>query len=464
MPEKFADKTIFTLYEVNKSIQKTLSERYTSSFWVKAEMNKLNHYIHSGHCYPELVEKHNGKVTAQTKAILWGDDYQKINRRFLEMLGEPLKDGVKILFLARITFDPAHGLALRILDIDVSFTLGDLQKEKQESIERLKREGLFHKNKLLKVPLLPQRIALISVESSKGYADFIKVIGTNGWNYKFFHFLFPSVLQGEKAVEGIILQLQRIKKVLHHFDIVAIIRGGGGDVGLSCFNNYDLAKEIAVFPIPVFTGIGHATNETVVEMVAHSNGITPTKVAELLIQQFHNFSIPLQRAREKIVTLVDRALSEHRTGISSFGRYFKSVSQNLLATNKNNLLSYENRVEQGVSSNLKRNAERLSIISRSLSKDVDFYCFQAKSEISRQEFTLKNSSTALILKQQNRLMICDNSIKLLHPQNVLKRGYSITYKNGKALKSGEGLQPGDSIHTQLYSGKIISTIEEIKNT
>lgn len=464
MPEKFADKTVFTLYEVNKSVQKTISDRYTSSFWVKAEMNKLNHYVHSGHCYPELVEKQNGKITAQTKAILWGDDYQKINRRFLEMLGEPLKEGVKILFLARITFDPAHGLALRILDIDVSFTLGDLQKEKQETIERLKREGLFNKNKLLKVPLLPQRIALISVESSKGYADFVKVIGGNNWNYKFFHFLFPSILQGEKAVEGIILQLQRIRKVLHHFDIVAIIRGGGGDVGLSCFNDYDLAKEIAVFPIPVFTGIGHATNETVVEMIAHSNGITPTKVAELLIQQFHNFSIPVQRAREKIIALVDRSLKEHRTGITSFGRYFRSVSQHVLASNKNNLRSYENRIQQGLTAQNKRSTGQLTLISRSLSKDADFYCFQAKSEMSKQESALKNAAIALLLQQQNRLTICETSIKLLHPLNVLKRGYSITYKNGKALKNGDGLEPGDKIHSQLYSGELISTIEEIKNT
>ena len=185
---------------------------------------------------------------------MWKDDYIKINNTFQKVLKEPLKDGIKILFLASISFDPTYGLALRIIDIDPGYTLGDLEREKQETIKKLQDEGIFNKNKTLKLPLLPQRIAVISVETSKGYADFLKVIDTNSWGYKFFHLLFPSLLQGEKAVEGIINQLRRIRKVRSHFDVVAIIRGGGGDIGLSCYNSFILAKEIALFPIPVITG------------------------------------------------------------------------------------------------------------------------------------------------------------------------------------------------------------------
>ncbi len=460
MPEKLADKTVFTLYEVNRSIQKTLTERYTSSFWVKAEMNKLNHYMHSGHCYPELVEKCNGRVTAQVKAILWSDEYIKINQRFLEVLNEPLKDGIKILFLARITFDPAHGLALRILDIDASFTLGDLQKEKQQTIERLKSEGLWHKNKSLKLPLLPQRIALISVESSKGYADFIKVIEGNSWNYKFFHFLFPSILQGEKAVDGIILQLQRIKKAINHFDVVAIIRGGGGDVGLSCFNNYDLAKEIAVFPIPVFTGIGHATNETVVEMAAHSNGITPTKVAELLLQHFHNFSIPVQRAKEKIVEQAKRMLREQKTAVNSQAKFFRSVSANVISSNKNTLRENESFLQQSLKGIIKDEFAVLKAVSSSLSKDVFFYCNNRKTEIGRLQKELENKNRIELMKQKSLLEMTEKSIRMLHPDNVLKRGYSITFKNGRVLKNEEEVAEGDEIRSRLYSGEIRSIVQK----
>lgn len=186
MPEKENERTIFSLLEVTKSIQKTLLERYKSSFWVKAEMNKLNYYKQSGHCYPELVEKQNGKIIAQIKSHFWKDDYLRVNNNFQKVLKEPLKDGIKILFLAKVSFDPEHGLALWIIDIDPSYTMGDLEREKQETINKLKEESIFNRNKLLKLPLLPQRIAIISVETSKGYADFVKVIDTNAWKYKFF--------------------------------------------------------------------------------------------------------------------------------------------------------------------------------------------------------------------------------------------------------------------------------------
>src|SRR5690606_17047589 len=148
-------------------------------------MNKLNLYQHSGHCYPDLVEKRDGKVISQLRANLWKSDYQKINKRFLEVLKEPLKDGIKILFLARITFNSVHGLSLNILDIDPNYTLGDLEKEKQETIKKLTAEGVFKLNKTRKLALLPQRIAIISVETSKGYEDFMSVLQGNSWNYAF---------------------------------------------------------------------------------------------------------------------------------------------------------------------------------------------------------------------------------------------------------------------------------------
>src|ERR1043165_5335772 len=158
MPQLVNDRQVFTLLEVTTSIQRTLSERYKSSFWVKAEMNKLNFYKHSGHCYPELVEKRDGKIIAQIKACLWREDYQKANANFQAVLNEPLKDGIKILFLAKVQFDPVHGLSLWIMDIDPGYTLGDLEREKQDTIKSLKLEGLFTRNKSLDLPLLPQRI------------------------------------------------------------------------------------------------------------------------------------------------------------------------------------------------------------------------------------------------------------------------------------------------------------------
>lgn len=508
MSEVINGKKIFSLLEVTNSIKKTIADRYQSSFWVKAEMNKLNFYEHSGHCYPELVEKQNGKVIVQIKAHLWKDDYIRVNNKFQSVLKEPLKDGIKILCQVKISFEPAHGLALWIMDIDPSYTLGDLEKEKQETIQQLKEEGIFNKNKTLKLSLLPQRIAIISVETSKGYADFFKVIDTNSWNYKFFHLLFPSLLQGDKAVEAIINQLKRIKKVKNHFDVVAIIRGGGGDVGLSCYNNYQLAKTIALFPIPVITGIGHATNETVTEMIAFENAITPTKLAEFLLQKFHNFSVPVQKAQEKIVDKSRRLISDEKTKFHSEVKLFRSVAENILIKNRNSIKEQVQSLFQQSQFLFKNEKEYLYSIREGIRKGTNTFYISAKQEIKQFALTMKkdvasqlthfklivnqnakqvvqssrvllqarkervfqikekcSDKTLLLLKNSNlELNSIEKNVTNMSPKNVMKRGYSITLLNGKAVKNFDKVKVGDNIDTLLFEGKLNSIIKATTKT
>ena len=459
MAEVINDRKIFTLLEVSKSVQKTIAERYSSAFWVKAEMNKLNYYSHSGHCYPELIEKHNGKIIAQIRSNLWRDDYVNINNNFLKTLKEPLKDGIKILFLAKISFDPVYGISLQILDIDPSYTLGDLEKEKQQSIEQLKAENIFGLNRTRTLPLLPQRIAVISVVTSKGYVDFKNVLEHNAWNYKFFHFLFPSILQGDKAVTGIMAQLKRIEKVINHFDVVAIIRGGGGDVGLSCYNNYELAKAVALFPIPVITGIGHATNETVCEMVSFQNAITPTKIAEFLIQKFHNFSVPLQKARDLIIDKSNRLIGEEKTKLQSEVKLFRSATETILQKNRNEIDSARNVMVQQSVFMMKSNATEIKYYNEQISKSSLFivkqhtvFLQQLKENLSIQA---KLQSKQEILQLEN----IEKNLKNLDPINILKRGFSITRQNGVAIKDVSEVVEGSEIETQLYRGKIVSIIK-----
>ena len=459
MPEKLADKTVFTLLEVSRSIQKTLSERYKTSYWIKAEMNKLNLYTHSGHCYPELVEKKDGKVIAQMKSILWRDDYRNINYRFLKVLNEPLKDGIKILFLASITFDPAHGLSLIIHDIDPSYTLGDIEKEKQQTIKRLHMEGIFGKNKLLPIPLLPQRLAIISVETSKGYADFLKVLEHNAWGYKFFHFLFPSLLQGEKATASIIAQLQRIKKVRRHFDVVAIIRGGGGDIGLSCYNDYELAKEIALFPIPVITGIGHATNETVVEMISHTNAITPTKIAEDLIQKFHNFSVPVQKARDKIVDRSKRLINDEKLKFRTELKLFRSVTERILTENKTRIITHARSIVQQSTFLFRNQRDYLSVMREDIKKGVFTYCGTMNQTLNHSVTIIRKDTSTLLKNQNQELNAIEKNLHNMSPENVLKRGYSVTRFNGRALRNFSEVKAGDTLNTMLLEGNLISIVE-----
>ena len=458
MPETINERRVFSLIEVATSIRKTIEERYKSVFWVKAEMNKLNHYSHSGHCYPELVEKTNGKVIAQMKANIWKSDFDRINHNFLKVLKEPLKDGIKILFCASISFDPSHGLSLRILDIDPGFSLGELEKEKNDTLERLRREGIFNTNKVLKLPVLPQRIAIISVETSKGYSDFLNVIENNQWGYKFFGFLFPSLLQGEKSIASICNQLKRIKKVTKHFDIVAIIRGGGGDVGLSSYNNYELAKEIALFPIPVLTGIGHSTNETVAEMVSYKNAITPTELADFIIQKFHDYALPIKKGEEIMVDRARRILSDEKLRFKNSMKYFRSVTNGKLLRCRMEIKNQSETVSRESKFLIKGESQSLAGVRHEILEAIATLLSDNKRELEILAGEIKSLPPHFLETEKEKLEGIEKNVRILDPINILKRGFSITLYNGKALKSYTEVKPADKITTVLPDGKVESEV------
>lgn len=442
MAESINNKKVFSLLEVTNSIRKTIQERYQTYFWVKAEMNKLNHYSYSGHCYPELVEKNGGRVVAQIRASLWKEDFLRVNENFIRTLNEPLRDGITILFSASIQFDPVHGLSLRIVDIDPVFSLGELEREKLETLSKLKQEGIIAKNKTLTIEPVPKRIAVISVETSKGYSDFLNVLKNNSWGYSFFTHLFPALLQGDRSVDSIITQLKRVKKVKRHFDVVAIIRGGGGDVGLSSYNHYKLAREIAMFPIPVLTGIGHSTNETVAEMVAFRNAITPTELADFLIQKFHDFATPVQRAADIIRSESIGICSEERKLFANTIRYFRSVTDNLILDNRHNLSKEVTSVVH--------NGKHFITARR-----------QESFEVIR---TLKRAASVQHHIWQNRLSSVEKSVSLMDPIHVLRRGYTITLVNGKSIQTASSLSNGDQLMTLTKDVEIHSTVTNVKKS
>jgi exodeoxyribonuclease VII large subunit len=436
MATQVDDKKVFSLLEVANSIRKTVSERYQSTFWVKAEMNKLNLYSYSGHCYPELVEKNGGKVVAQLRASLWKDDYVRSNAKFIQTLGEPLRDGISILFEATITFDPIHGLSLRIIDIDPVFSLGVLERERLESIARLKAMGLFDKNRQLTFPVLPKRVAMISVETSKGFSDFMKVIENNPWGYRFSCFLFPALLQGDRSVDSILVQLQRVRKVLHHFDVVAIIRGGGGDVGLSSYNNFRLASEVARFPLPVMTGIGHSTNETVTEMVAHRNAITPTELADFLIHRLHEFAGPVERASELIADRARRIILDESRLFDQTVRSFRTGTTNALTGRKREL--------QG--------------LAKGISQSAVFSVRRTGDQCDRLADALRRNFLSSLQRHRVEISSLEKTVGVMDPVHVLRRGFTITTVNGQVVKNVEDVKEGDQLVTSTADGSVISEV------
>lgn len=464
MPEIHLNHKVYSLLEITQSIQRAFQKWYSGSFWIKAEMNKLNLYKYSGHCYPDLVERQENKVVAQLRATLWATDYKRINNRFLEVLKEPLKDGINILFLAKVTFNPVHGLSLAVFDIDPAYTLGDLEREKLETINRLKQEGVFGSNKLLALPPLPQRLAIISVETSKGLADFLKVLEKNEWGYRFFTMLFPALLQGDRSPESILSQLKRIRRVVRHFDAVAIIRGGGGEVGLASYNNYSLAKTVATFPVPVFTGIGHSTNETVTEMVAFTNAITPTELADFLIQKFHNFSVPVTEANRKLLDLSKQVIAQSRQQLLDELRFFRTITGNMLVLNREVLKGQDQQIKQHTKSKLRQYKSELRSVEASITKYLPVHISRSKQQLEQISLLLRKNARNHIKQSGNQLVTIEKQAQLLHPDNILKRGYSITLMNGKTITSGETLKTGDEIETIFYRGKVKSKIISKSNT
>lgn len=451
-------KTVFTLSEVTRSIQHTLQNRFGSAFWVKAEMNKLNYYPHSGHCYPELIEKRDGKIVAQIRATLWKEDFLWINENFLRVLQEPLKNGINILFSAKVLFDPVYGLSLRILNIDPSWSLGELEREKQETIRSLKDQGIFALNKQVALPQLPQRVAVISVETSKGYADFRKVISENSWGYSFFTMLFPALLQGDKVPESIGFQLGQIRRVQHHFDVVAIIRGGGGDAGLAGYNKLEIAMQVARFPLPVITGIGHATNETVVEMVAYKNCITPTDLANFLIQQFHNVAAPLGEARRIVDAGTRMILSDTKRNLhDTIARSVKGTGD-LLALSKHRFNALTRNLS-GYSGYFLRNSHEHLVRQKVMMISECGNHLGIMNQRLEQVRTQTGAHASGWLKQQGHgLEILEKQVSLLDPKNVMARGFSITLHEGKAIRGISGVQAGDHVKTITFDGTIESTV------
>ena len=338
---------IFSLKQVASSIRKTLEERYQQTYWVKAEMHKLNLYP-SGHCFPELLQKENGKIVAQMNASIWKQNYQRINKNFVNVVKEPLREDSTLLLLVKIVFHETFGLSLQIIDIDPNYALGELQRERQETLLRLQKENLLNLNQKLDFPLLPKRVALISADTSKGLSDFRKVIETNQWGYHFTTFLFQAYLQGDVAVQSIQEQLKRIEKVKDYFDVVVIVRGGGGEVGLSCYNNFELCKAVASFPLPVLTGIGHSTNLTVAEMIAYRNAITPTELGDFLIQTFHEFAVPVKDASKVIRTYAKNKLENSNQALSSTVKLFKNVTSQRVEQTKNLLFRSSSALKSNV--------------------------------------------------------------------------------------------------------------------
>lgn len=452
------DKT-YSLSELALSIQSQLNKIYSGAYWISAEILKLNHYTQSGHCYPQLVEKKDGKVVADLKGFILSSRYKYLNDKFLLVTQKELSDGMQIRFRCKIGFHPVYGLSLNILDIDPTYTLGEMTRLRNEAIATLKSENIFDSNRKTYLPLLIKKIAIISVETSKGYGDFKKILGSNKYNKLIYQELFPALVQGDAAVESISSVLKLIKIRNDEFDAVAIIRGGGGETGLDCYDNYTLSREICQFPIPVLTGIGHSSNLTVVEQVAYKSLTTPSELASFIIDGFEEFEGKIRSSVQRLNfirrTIIERNKSyllNIEEGIEKFAIRLIRNQQNILSSTGSKIAYVSSRnLEEKKYDLTKRLVPTLNQLGRK--STAGYYKTLDDLTLKMSRNTIEFMSTL-----NDHLLHSAEKVRILDPVQTLKRGYSITYFKGAPLKKAGSAKKGDEISTLLSEGEIKSKI------
>jgi len=470
------------LSELNEQVKDVLLDAFPEMVWVIAEISELKEN-RNGHCYLEFIEKNEeDEITARARATIWSYTFRMLKPYFETTTGQPFAAGLKVLVQVTVEFHEVFGLSLNIKDIDPTYTLGDLVRRRNEIISKLKEDGIFDMNKELPLPEVPQRIAVISSATAAGYQDFVNQVENNSQGFVFCYKLFEAYMQGAGAATSIIDALERIFNYLDFFDVVIIIRGGGAQADLTCFDNYELAANVAQFPLPVLTGIGHEKDETITDMVAHTRLKTPTAVAEFLISGASRFYEKLQfldRAiTDRVKEILDRELynlNKVSAGIASAGQYYILIKRNSLstlmrrfksATNENSnfekqkLSHYIYKVQNDFTININDTRNRLRQTMHDLKKQVDFVFSDREKSLAFRGNNFKNSVYKLIQDKGNEIRFIEKTADLLNPENVLTRGYTLTYKSGKIQKRRKGLKKDDVLTTRFADGKIKSRIEK----
>ena len=407
----------YSLFELNQLIRTTLDRHLDPSYWVVAEIGDLN-VNQKGHCYLEFIQKKNEVIVAKIRATIWSYTYRNLIVMFESVTGSSLKQGQQILANVSIQFHEKYGLSLNVRDIDPNFTLGEKARIRQETISRLINEDLFDTNKSKFLPLAPLRIAVISSPTAAGYGDFINQLTHNPYGYAFNTRLFKALMQGSEAEASISLALDSINIHSDQFDVTVIIRGGGSQVDLDCFDSYLLAAGIAGMPIPVITGIGHERDVTVVDLVAHTQLKTPTAVSEFLIN----------------------CIARFETSLDDFFRRLKSRYGIRIRKEELILNEYFHRMRQSTSSIVQQRSHALDSLYQKIKIGANQYMDSKKIQLQHFKTTVKHMDPALILK----------------------RGYTITTYRGKPIKNYSVIGKGDEIKTYAEKNIIDSTVSNVK--
>lgn len=411
------------------------------SYWVEAELSEVRE--RSGHCYMELVQKDltGNSTVARASARCWRSTWASVRPGFEQVTGEHFRAGLTVLLQVHAQFHENFGFSWIVTDIDPAYTLGDMARRRQEIIRILKEEGVFDLNKELCLSLFASRIAVVSSESAAGYGDFCNQLDTNAYGFAFSVRLFPAVMQGERTEGSIISALDAINSEADDFDCVVIIRGGGAVSDLSAFDSLALAENVANFPLPVITGIGHERDESVLDMVANKRVKTPTAAAALLIENLKHTYDRIVQAQERISVSVSRRMDYERVRLERVSGRIPVLFSLVKTRQQARIDSLFARVGAAAGRIVAEERLRLDRLSVALAPAV------------RQRLSAEN----------HRLELLGQRISAVDPAILLRRGYSITLHNGRAVYSSDQLSDGDVIETRLAEGNVRSVVRNKDN-
>ena len=406
----------YSLSELGKCIKMTLKTAFAEPVWVRAEISEMHENV-SGHCYLDLIEKADDTdvLVAKQKATIWAFTYRMLKPYFESETGATLRAGMKVLLLCEVEFHEVYGVSLNVRDIDPAFTVGEMAVRRAEIIRRLTDDGIVDMNKQQPLAPVPQRVAVISSATAAGYGDFCDQLRNNVFGYTFYTKLFPATMQGAQTEQSVVAALDKICDFIDNFDVVVIIRGGGATSDLVAFDNYNLALHCAQFPLPIISGIGHQRDESVVDLVAHTRVKTPTAAAEFLVARINDF---------------EKNIDEMAQNVAFSAR--EVVHDELL------------RLQQRIA--------RLGVVQR--------VCVRHDAALQHLTMRLRNAAKMAISSEEKRMSLVEKSIEYADPATLLQRGFTLTTKHGKIVKSVCDVAPGDIVTTHLADGAFTAMVQQ----
>lgn len=427
-----------TLQEFNNRIKRLLANPSVMNCWVVAETTDVRI---NQHCYLQLLQKDpkTGATVAKMKAIIWNSKYGYLNARFKQVTGRDIGNDMKIMVCLSVNYSPQYGLTVVVNDINPEFTLGDMERQRQEILNRLTKEGIIGQNKTVPVPPVLQRIAIVSAAGAAGYGDFMKQLTDNKYGVCFYPCLFQASMQGVKTVPTVLEALDKVERNQHLFDCVVIIRGGGGTEELNSFDNYELARRVATFPLPVIVGIGHERDVTVLDYVAGIRVKTPTAAAEHIILQAANALAHIGDLSNQVVTIARDYIARAKEQLSYYAGNVPILAQRIIDTNT---LRLQNFI-QNIPLHVQRRIEG------------------ENAQLTRHKDAIKNAVAQVKMKETMRLEALGDKIELLSPRKVMARGYTLTTCEGKIMTDAAQIEAGKMVTIHFRDGKVVAGAQSI---